>query len=408
MDFLDEPNHPGRLPEPITLVGPIEGAGGEAVGAVLTCLESENAVGYELLLGSDPYRIMDYMVVYDGPTPPDTPVNELPYEETWWTVRARDQYGSAIYADPVRIDSFMLSLPVRNSTINKRYVSIQVAIDEASDGDEIVVSPGPYPYKEDIDLMGKNVTLRSTAPGTSTVVASTILKGTGQGTVVTFSGVEGADCILAGFTITGGNADLGGGIACVNGSSPTLRHCVITANSAGRAGGGMYVAGGSPSVENCILSMNDATFMGGGISCENSETTLKNCVLYGNTGVLGAGVSAVDGTPVLVNCILYDNIPDQMFGSATVSYCNVEGGFDGEGNFDVDPLLVDPASGDYHLKSQAGRWDPVGECWIADDTTSACIDAGDPANSVVNEPEPNGSRINMGAYGGTTEASKSE
>ena len=63
--------------------------------------------------------------------------------------------------------------------------------------------------------------------------------------------------------------------------------------------------------------------------------------------------------------------------------------------------------GDYHLKSQAGRWDPVSESWIIDDVTSPCIDVGDPNSPVGDEPEPNGERINIGAYGGTAEASKS-
>jgi L-ascorbate metabolism protein UlaG (beta-lactamase superfamily) len=63
--------------------------------------------------------------------------------------------------------------------------------------------------------------------------------------------------------------------------------------------------------------------------------------------------------------------------------------------------------GDYHLKSQAGRWDPASQSWVKDDVTSPCIDAGDPNSPVGQEPEPNGGRINMGAYGGTKEASKS-
>ena len=36
------------------------------------------------------------------------------------------------------------------------------------------------------------------------------------------------------------------------------------------------------------------------------------------------------------------------------------------------------------------------------------IDAGDPNSPVGKEPEPNGGRINMGAYGGTSQASKSD
>ncbi|MBN2132554.1 MAG: hypothetical protein JW741_23840 [Sedimentisphaerales bacterium] len=65
------------------------------------------------------------------------------------------------------------------------------------------------------------------------------------------------------------------------------------------------------------------------------------------------------------------------------------------------------AEADYHLKSQAGRWDPVSEAWVIDDVTSPCIDAGAPNSPVADEPEPNGARINLGAYGGTAEASKS-
>jgi hypothetical protein len=63
--------------------------------------------------------------------------------------------------------------------------------------------------------------------------------------------------------------------------------------------------------------------------------------------------------------------------------------------------------GDYHLKSQAGRWDPNSQSWVQDDVTSPCIGAGDPNSPIGDEPEPNGGRINIGAYGGMAEASKS-
>ncbi len=62
--------------------------------------------------------------------------------------------------------------------------------------------------------------------------------------------------------------------------------------------------------------------------------------------------------------------------------------------------------GDYHLKSQAGRLDPSSGSWIVDDVTSPCLDAGDPNSPIGHEPFPNGGVINMGAYGGTAEASK--
>jgi hypothetical protein len=96
----------------------------------------------------------------------------------------------------------------------------------------------------------------------------------------------------------------------------------------------------------------------------------------------------------------------------------------GEGNVDVDPCFVDPGywdangtpedpnddvwvTGDYHLKSQAGHWDRASETWVRDDVTSLCIDGGNPVSPLGTEPFPNGGVINMGAYGGTGEASKS-
>jgi hypothetical protein len=63
--------------------------------------------------------------------------------------------------------------------------------------------------------------------------------------------------------------------------------------------------------------------------------------------------------------------------------------------------------GDYHLKSEVGRWDPNNGIWITDTVTSRCIDAGNPGCPLGDEPnEPSNVRINMGAYGGTVEASK--
>ncbi len=44
---------------------------------------------------------------------------------------------------------------------------------------------------------------------------------------------------------------------------------------------------------------------------------------------------------------------------------------------------------------------------MLDDVTSPCIDAGDPSDDIVQEPLPHGSRINLGAYGGTEWASLS-
>ena len=73
----------------------------------------------------------------------------------------------------------------------------------------------------------------------------------------------------------------------------------------------------------------------------------------------------------------------------------------------AEPHFVNGVNGNYHLKSQAGRWDTDSQNWVQDDITSPCIDAGNPSSPIGHEPFPNGGLINIGAYGSTTEASKS-
>jgi hypothetical protein len=107
MDFYDESLYPGRLPEPVTLLVwrypwlPDH----DPNGLVLTCAESENAVGYQLLSGSDPYNVADYNIVADSNSCPAITAAMLPSSDTWWTVKVGDARGSMIYADPIRVDS---------------------------------------------------------------------------------------------------------------------------------------------------------------------------------------------------------------------------------------------------------------------------------------------------------------
>ncbi len=107
MTLSNEVTYPGRLPEPVTLLVwrypwlP----DGDPNGAVLTCAESENAAGYQLLSGSDPYNVADYNIVADSNSCPAITAGMVSSSNTWWTVRVRDAYGSTIYADPIRVDS---------------------------------------------------------------------------------------------------------------------------------------------------------------------------------------------------------------------------------------------------------------------------------------------------------------
>ena len=243
------------------------------------------------------------------------------------------------------------------------------------------------------------------------------------------------------FTENSGEGDGGGGMYNEE-SSPMLADCAFSGNSATGSGGGMYNDSSSPALLNCMFTGNSAEVSGGGMDNYLGFLTLTNCTFTGNsaryggaihcsdsfpliinntilsnlaTGNEGGGIYCNMSSPTVVNTILWNNSPDEICDkrwgtiptSITVTYSNVKGGFPGEGNLYIDPLFADPENGDYHLKSQDGRWDPASESWVIDETSSPCIDAGDPNGPVGLERFPNGGRINMGAYGGTSEASLS-
>lgn len=140
---------------------------------------------------------------------------------------------------------------------SEEYLSIQQAIDGAINGDTIIAAPGRY--FENINFLGKAVTVRSQDPNDPNVVATTIIDGNcpadaNFGSVVTFKNGETNASVLEGFTITGGTGSwlkvyweykgylwnrCGGAVLCANYSSPTIRKNIITNNIAGQ-GAGIY------------------------------------------------------------------------------------------------------------------------------------------------------------------------
>ena len=98
-----------------------------------------------------------------------------------------------------------------------------------------------------------------------------------------------------------------------------------------------------------------------------------------------------------------------------IEYSDIQGGWSDEGNINADPCFARLGywdngiwtNGDYHLKSCVGRWDPLAGDWLADEEHSPCIDAASTDADWTREVWPHGGRINMGAYGGTSEASMS-
>jgi predicted outer membrane repeat protein len=245
------------------------------------------------------------------------------------------------------------------------------------------------------------------------------------------------DCIISGNSANGE----GGGINCNGISSPTISRCNIIGNLAGSHGGGVNCYRSDPTISRCTIAGNLSGNNGGGVNCnEASSPNINNCTINGNLATdRGGGLySGTNCSPLITNNIICNSISGcgiyYIFGTPTISYNDVYGNADvdydgwawpGEGDISVDPCFVDSGhwedpcntpgdysddiwiDGDYHLKSEIGRWDPNSEIWVIDDATSLCIDSGDPNSDWTAELWPHGKRINMGAYGGTSEASMS-
>ena len=265
------------------------------------------------------------------------------------------------------------------------YPTIQAALDAAVDGDLVLVSPGTF--FESIDFKGRDVTLQSNLGPDLTVI-----DGGQNGPVVRFASGESEGAVIDGFMIRNGwPSHDGGGIFCY-GSSPTIKHCRITENTTYYGGGGIGCLGhSSPTIANCTITDNMGG-AGGGIYTEDSSPAIRNCTFMGNGAGCGGGgaIRSDSSTATITSSILWENeapIGSEIFiltGTLLITHSDIEGGWDGTGNIDEDPLF---AGADDYLLSPG----------------SPCIDAGDPEPSCHDlcfPPSKSGERNDMGAYGG--------
>jgi parallel beta-helix repeat protein len=147
-------------------------------------------------------------------------------------------------------------------------------------------------------------------------------------------------------TIAANSADRGGGIYCDYKSCPVIINCNISGNVVHQSGGGLYCSqGSSPAITNCIISGNWSHENSSGLFCRNkANPRITNCTICDNEGQeSGGGIVCWDSAPKITNCILWGNLPNEIFlisGSPVVSYCDIRGGWQGEGNIDANPFFV--------------------------------------------------------------------
>ena len=251
---------------------------------------------------------------------------------------------------------------------------------------------------------------------------------------------SGSDDTLTYCVVTNANPSSGKAAIYASSSSLTITHSTIVNNKPPANGGAVYLfkssgiiahtrieknicaanSGASairlyqslPLISNVVICKNE-TQSGGTIYCYQSCPLFVNITLANNKSVTRGGAFFLDGGNnfIVKNSIIWEN--EAVLGSAVVfgrtslsdtisfKYTDIDTSVSHwlhmdnpanqnryvlweEGNFSKDPLFTDPLNNEYTL--QPG---------------SPCIDGGDPSDDIGNEPAPNGSRINVGAYGGT-------
>ncbi|MCK4311220.1 MAG: right-handed parallel beta-helix repeat-containing protein, partial [Candidatus Cloacimonetes bacterium] len=251
--------------------------------------------------------------------------------------------------------------------------------------------------------------------------------------------------------IQNNSATRGGGIFIT--ASPIVKNNIIQDNHVTVAGGGIVTYGGAATIRNNTFIGNISNTYGGGIHIENSGiltisgnsfinnfaqnigggacfyaevsggifnnnlvvnntseqasaifffmghyTLINNTITENNNNDFGLSFYEYSQA-VLINNIIWNNADQEIFVShdanVEVRYCDIQGGWEGEGNIDSDPLFVNPDEGDFHLQD-----------------TSPCIGAGideieingtwyyAPLFDIEGNPRPDpvGSMPDMGAY----------
>jgi len=217
--------------------------------------------------------------------------------------------------------SFALFMPVISMAATLHvpgdYSYIQAGIDAAVDGDIVLVAPGTY--QENIDFLGKSITLKSSDGPALTVIDGGNPTDDDYKSVVLFNKGEDADSVLEGFTLKNGlgtlyeygNVYYGGGIFCKD-SSPKITGNIIQGNNAGQGGGGICCFYSNAILINNKIIGNVAGNVGGGILSSHSSLTIHDSIIENNTleepGSRGGGIYSYDSTSSITDCSIRSNL----------------------------------------------------------------------------------------------------
>jgi cysteine-rich repeat protein len=280
-----------------------------------------------------------------------------------------------------------------------------------------VGSSGAIEANVDNSLLIKNSEFRDNTPGAISANASTVnitstrFQRNGGDTTGGALSLGNCNFEIQDSVFSDNWTERDGGALRIGGSHSyemVFRRCLFLRNNADYAGAVKVegsTSGTSPNIrmENCVFAENSAGVRGGVVLISfNAILDLINCTIIQNTA--GEEASMLNGNDTstlnITNSILWENgtepfvMRDQS--QLNIRYSLVEGGYEGEGNIALDPLLRNSVEGDYTLQP-----------------TSPCIDAADGSmapsldmdgnsrcdvTSVIDEGIGNISYVDMGAY----------
>lgn len=190
---------------------------------------------------------------------------------------------------------------------------------------------------------------------------------------------ENSSPVLSSVTFSYNNAHSCGGGMQIEGGSPSLTNVIFDHNSATgnmAEGGGMYNLYDTTVMLTNVTFTNNSAYKGGGISNSEASPTLNNVTFSGNSAQYGGAISNTHGSPTITNVTIVGNIASIFGGglfsqtgyfgsshptltssivwgnlpatqqvwndgssSATITYSDIEGGWAGTGNINLNPLL---------------------------------------------------------------------
>lgn len=235
--------------------------------------------------------------------------------------------------------------------------TISYALDQASEGDTILVAQGTY---------AENVVITQTVAlkggyeplGWARCLrrCPTIIDGRGLAPAISVSTTLSSTTEIDGFTITQGNM----GISILD-SWVAIQNSKVIHNHSTYAGGGIHIDRSHVTISNSLIISNTADHGYGAICIistilpephpPQSDVSIRNCTIANNRAPAFNGMICSLSYCSLVNSIVWGNAGEDLSGWwYSVTYSDIEQPYGGEGNISADPLFVDPARDDYHLQ----------------------------------------------------------